>query len=60
MAEIQSTQTHPKFLWRFIRCRKNTVQFIFIIADTEQEARATLPSFPMVFVARIRQVVAYG
>lgn len=60
MADTQSTQTHPKFLWRFIICQKNRTQFFSITADTEQEARSRFLPLSMVFVARIRQEVAHG
>ncbi|HEC8340156.1 TPA: host cell division inhibitor Icd-like protein [Providencia rettgeri] len=49
----KSTQTRPKFKWRFFSCQQ--AKYISVEATNEQEARAMLPDSPCLFSARIRQ-----
>lgn len=56
MTMDRSTQTHPKFIWRFAEYQQNSARFHTVIADTETAARATLPNIRLVFTARIREV----
>ena len=51
------SQTHPKFIWRFVAIQQNRVCIFITVATSEQEARALLPHQPMTFTARIRQEV---
>jgi hypothetical protein len=54
MADIQSTQTHPKFTWRFLALSASSSNVIHIIATTEREARAQSPvGYVMVFAGRL-------
>lgn len=54
MADIQSTQTHPKFTWRFLALGVSTRNVIHITAPTEREARDLSPAgFVMVFAGRL-------
>lgn len=53
MAMYKSTQTHPKFLWRFFSCQQS--KYFSVEANNEQEARSMLPDSPCLFSARIRQ-----
>lgn len=53
MAMYKSTQTHPKFLWRFFSCQQ--FKYFLVEATNEQEARSMLPDSPCLFSARIRQ-----
>ncbi|MBX6956724.1 host cell division inhibitor Icd-like protein [Providencia rettgeri] len=53
MAMYKSTQTHPKFLWRFFSCQQS--KYFSVEATSEQEARSMLPDSPCLFSARIRQ-----
>ncbi len=53
MAMYKSTQTHPKFLWRFFSCQQS--KYFSVEASNEQEARSMLPDSPCLFSARIRQ-----
>lgn len=55
MAMYKSTQTHPKFLWRFFSCQQS--KYFSVEANNEQEARSLLPDSPCLFSARIRQGV---
>lgn len=55
MAMYKSTQTHPKFLWRFFSCQQS--KYFSVEANNEQEARSMLPDSPCLFSARIRQGV---
>lgn len=58
MAMYKSTQTHPKFLWRFFSCQQ--FKYFLVEATNEQEARSMLPDSPCLFSARIRQGVTHG
>ena len=53
MAMYKSTQTRPKFKWRFFSCQQ--AKYISVEATNEQEARAMLPDSSCLFSARIRQ-----
>lgn len=53
MAMYKSTQTHPKFKWRFFSCQQS--KYFSVEATSEQEARSLLPDSPCLFSARIRQ-----
>ena len=54
MADIQSTQTHPKFTWRFLALDASTRSVIQITATTEREARDQAPvGCVMVFAGRL-------
>lgn len=53
MAMYKSTQTHPKFLWRFFSCQQS--KYFSVEATNEQEARSMLPDSPCLFSARFRQ-----
>ncbi|HGH5997001.1 host cell division inhibitor Icd-like protein [Morganella morganii] len=55
MAMYKSTQTHPKFKWRFFSCQQS--RYFTVEARSEQEARSMLPDAPCLFSARIRQGV---
>ncbi|EPJ7368714.1 host cell division inhibitor Icd-like protein [Pluralibacter gergoviae] len=58
MAELQHTQTHPKFTWLFLATPKSYPECSPIVlrfdADTEETARAAFPGWDMVFAAKIR------
>ncbi|QCD04308.1 host cell division inhibitor Icd-like protein [Citrobacter portucalensis] len=57
MAELQHTQTHPKFTWLFLGTPKGqtcTPVVIRTAADTEEEARAWYPRWDLTFAAKIR------
>lgn len=57
MAELQSTQTHPKYTWLFLGIPKGqtcTPVVIRTTADTEEEARAWYPRWELTFAAKIR------
>ncbi|WP_235843712.1 host cell division inhibitor Icd-like protein [Morganella psychrotolerans] len=56
----KSTQTHPKFTWRFAECQENKATYHTATAYTEDEARSQLPDLPLVFTARIRREVSYA
>ena len=58
MAMYKSTQTHPKFKWRFFSCQQS--KYFSVEATSEQEARSMLPDSPCLFSARIRKDVAHG
>lgn len=60
MAMYKSTQTHPKFTWRFAECQENKATYHTATAYTEDEARSQLPDLPLVFTARIRREVSYA
>lgn len=53
MAMYKSTQTHPKFKWRFFSCQQS--KYFSVEACNEKEARSLLPDSPCLFSARIRQ-----
>lgn len=53
MAMYKSTQTHPKFKWRFFSCQQS--KYFSVEASNEKEARSLLPDSPCLFSARIRQ-----
>ncbi|MEI7266994.1 host cell division inhibitor Icd-like protein [Pectobacterium versatile] len=54
MADIQSTQTHPKFIWRFLALGMSSHRIIRIVATTEHEAREKCPAgCVMVFAGRL-------
>ncbi|MGJ7339754.1 host cell division inhibitor Icd-like protein [Morganella morganii] len=53
MAMYKSTQTHPKFKWRFFSCQQS--RYFTVEARSEQEARSMLPDAPCLFSARFRQ-----
>lgn len=53
MAMYKSTQTHPKFKWRFFSCQQS--KYFSVEASNEKEARSMLPDSPCLFSARIRQ-----
>lgn len=54
MADIQSTQTHPKFTWRFLALSASARNVIHITAATEREARDQSPAgCVMVFAGRL-------
>lgn len=58
MAMYKSTQTHPKFKWRFFSCQQS--RYLTVEARSEQEARSMLPDAPCLFSARLRQEVNHG
>lgn len=58
MAMYKSTQTHPKFIWRFFSCQQ--FKYFLVEATNEQEARSMLPDSPCIFSARICQGVMHG
>ncbi|WP_432442977.1 host cell division inhibitor Icd-like protein [Providencia rettgeri] len=58
MAMYKSTQTHPKFLWRFFSCQQ--FKYFLVEASNEKEARSMLPDSPCIFSARICQGVIHG
>ncbi|HID7763884.1 TPA: host cell division inhibitor Icd-like protein [Proteus mirabilis] len=58
MAMYKSTQTHPKFKWRFFSCQQS--KYFSVEASNEKEARSMLPDSPCLFSARIRKEVAHG
>nr|WP_282552248.1 host cell division inhibitor Icd-like protein [Providencia rustigianii] len=49
----KSTQTRPKFLWRFFSCQQ--FKYFIVIASSEQEARSMLPDSPCLFSARFAE-----
>ncbi|WP_421671034.1 host cell division inhibitor Icd-like protein [Rahnella sp. EDr1-12] len=54
MADMQSTQTHPKFTWRFLALDASKCSIIHINATTEREAREQSPArCVMVFAGRL-------
>ncbi|HFT0262323.1 host cell division inhibitor Icd-like protein [Klebsiella pneumoniae] len=54
MAELQSTQTRPKFTWRFLALSAIGRNVIHITATTEREAREQSPAgCVMVFAGRL-------
>lgn len=53
MAMYKSTQTYPKFKWRFFSCQQS--KYFSVEASNEKEARSLLPDSPCLFSARIRQ-----
>ncbi|WP_027713389.1 host cell division inhibitor Icd-like protein [Dickeya chrysanthemi] len=54
MADSQSTQTHPKFTWRFLALGMSSHRIIRIVATTEREAREQSPvGCVMVFAGRL-------
>ncbi|PLY35320.1 host cell division inhibitor Icd-like protein [Pectobacterium carotovorum] len=54
MADSQSTQTHPKFIWRFLALGMSSRRIIRIVATTEREAREKSPAgCVMVFAGRL-------
>lgn len=54
MADIQHTQTHPKFTWRFLALSSLGHNIIHITACTEREARELSPAgCVMVFAGRL-------
>jgi hypothetical protein len=54
MADIQSTQTHPKFTWRFLALSVTESSIVRINAATEREARDQSPAgCVMVFAGRL-------
>lgn len=53
MAMYKSTQTRPKFLWRFFSCQQ--CKYFIVIASSEQEARSMLPDSPCLFSARFAE-----
>ena len=57
MAESQSTQTRPKFTWRFLAVDKSTPGMrpitLYTNAPTEEEARDNLPGLILYFAARL-------
>lgn len=54
MADIQSTQTHPKFTWRFLALSVTESSIVRITAATEREARDQSPAgCVMVFAGRL-------
>ncbi|ETO44527.1 host cell division inhibitor Icd-like protein [Morganella sp. EGD-HP17] len=57
MAMYKSTQTHPKFKWRFFSCQQS--RYLTVEARSEQEARSMLPDAPCLFSARFRQGVSH-
>ena len=58
MAELQHTQTHPKFTWLFLATPKHYPECAPVVlrfdADTEACARAAFPGWELVFAAKIR------
>ncbi|MFW3764574.1 host cell division inhibitor Icd-like protein [Klebsiella pneumoniae] len=58
MAELQSTQTHPKFTWLFLATPKRHAEVCPVVvrfnADTEEKARGAFPGWNLVFAAKIR------
>lgn len=58
MAELQSTQTHPKFTWLFLATPKRHPGCPPVIvrfnADTENAARQAFPGWSLTFAAKIR------
>lgn len=58
MAELQHTQTHPKFTWLFLATPKSHPDCSPVVlrfdTDTEENARAAFPGWEMVFAAKIR------
>lgn len=58
MAEIQSTQTHPKFTWLFLATPKlhpgSPPVIVRFCADTEDEARQVFHGWILTFAAKIR------
>ncbi len=58
MAELQSTQTHPKFTWLFLATPKHHPGCPPVIvrfnADTENAARQAFPGWSLTFAAKIR------
>lgn len=54
MAELQSTQTRPEFIWRFLALSAIGCNVIHITATTEREAREQSPDeCVMVFAGRL-------
>lgn len=54
MADMQSTQTHPKFTWRFLALSATVNSFVRITATTEREARDQSPvGCVLVFAGRL-------
>lgn len=65
MADIQSTQTHPKFTWRFIAVSANTPDarpiVLYINGSSESEVRSRLNDWQLFFAARLPfQEVSHG
>ncbi|MCX8966895.1 host cell division inhibitor Icd-like protein [Erwinia psidii] len=57
MAEMQSTQTHPKFNWLFLATPKGHTCTPIVLrtqASTEETARETFPGWDLTFAAKIR------
>lgn len=44
MAMYKSTQTHPKFLWRFDKCHENKAIYHHVTAHAKDEASSQLPN----------------
>ncbi|MFB1118264.1 host cell division inhibitor Icd-like protein [Dickeya dadantii] len=57
MADTQSTQTHPKFTWRFLAVPVKHPDIKPIIlhtnATSEEDARQTCPGWLLFFAARL-------
>ncbi len=54
MAELQHTQTQPKFTWRFLALSSIGCNVVHIPANTEREAREQSPAgCVMVFAGRL-------
>lgn len=60
MAMYKSTQTHPKFIWRFFSEYENQLIRCSSCAATEEEARALIPFTYLIFTARISLGVSHA
>lgn len=58
MAELQHTQTRPKYTWLFLATPKHSPECAPVVlrfdADTEASARAAFPGWELIFAAKIR------
>ena len=57
MADMQSTQTHPKFTWRFLAVSESHPQaratVVYTTAPNEAEARSQIQGCILYFAARL-------
>lgn len=64
MAELQHTETRPKFTWLFLATHGYPSESIPTVvrfdADTEEDARAAFPGMVLTFAAKIRTESPYN
>ena len=54
-----AVSAHPYFVWRFMQCQGKNIRLHTVTAASEREARALIPAYRLIFVARIRQEVRH-